>query len=105
MPGYLIQQGATVTCVHGGQATPTVPNAAVTLSATPSCLMSDPWLVAGCPGIPPGVPPCVTGQWVMGTARVTSYGQPLLVQSGEAVCAPNGTPLLPLVTQLRVTAM
>jgi hypothetical protein len=41
----------------------------------------------------------------MGTTRVTSYGQPLLVQSGTAICIPTGTPLTPLVTQLRVTAM
>jgi hypothetical protein len=106
MPGFLIQQGATVLCVHGGQAMPSVPNPAVTLSAMPSCLLSDPWIVAGCPGIPPSaIPPCVTAQWVMGTTRVTSFGQPLLVQSGEAICAPTGTPLIPLVTQMRVMAM
>jgi hypothetical protein len=106
MPGFLIQQGATVLCVHGGQAMPTVPNAAVTLDAMPSCLLSEPWTVAGCPGVPPsGIPPCVTAQWVAGTTRVTSFGQPLLVQSGQAICAPTGTPLLPLVTQMRVMAM
>ena len=26
MPGFLLHQGATVTCSHGGQAMPTVPN-------------------------------------------------------------------------------
>jgi hypothetical protein len=106
MPGFLIQQGATILCAHGGQAMPAVPNPAVTLDALPSCLLSDPWTVAGCPGIPPlSIPPCVTAQWIMGTTRVTSFGQPLLVQSGEAICAPTGTPLLPLVTQVRVAAM
>jgi hypothetical protein len=105
MPGFLIQQGATVMCVHGGQALPAVPNAAVTLEGMPSCLLPDPWIVAGCPGIPPAfIPPCVTAQWVVGTVRVTSFGQPLLVQSSSAVCVPTGTPLLPLVTQVRVTA-
>jgi hypothetical protein len=106
MPGFLIQQGATILCAHGGQAMPAVPNPAVTLDVLPSCLLSDPWTVAGCPGIPPlSIPPCVTAQWIMGTTRVTSFGQPLLVQSGEAICAPTGTPLLPLVTQVRVAAM
>lgn len=105
MPGFLIQQGATILCAHGGQAMPAVPNPAVTLDAMPSCLLSDPWTIAGCPGIPSSIPPCVTAQWVMGTTRVTSFGQPLLVQSGEAICAPTGTPLLPLVTQVRVAAM
>jgi hypothetical protein len=42
----------------------------------------------------------------VGTARVTSMGQPLLVFSSTAICAPTGTPLLPPVsTQVRVTAM
>jgi hypothetical protein len=105
MPGPLIQQGATVLCVHGGQAMPTVPNASVMLGGMPSCLLSDVWTVAGCPGVPSSVPPCVTAQWIMGTTRVTSFGQPLLVQSGQAICSPTGTPLLPLVTQVRVVAM
>ena len=105
MPGFLIQQGATVLCVHGGQAMPTVPNAAVTLDGMPSCLLSDVWTVAGCPGVPTTVPPCVTAQWIIGTTRVLSFGQPLLVQSGQAIYSPTGTPLLPVVTQMRVMAM
>jgi hypothetical protein len=105
MPGFLIQQGATVTCTHGGQATPIVPNPSVTFDGQPSLPMVDPWTVLGCPGVPlAAVPPCSLAPWVTGTTRVTSYGQPLVVQSGEAVCAPAGTPLLPLVTQSRVTA-
>jgi hypothetical protein len=105
MPGFLIQQGATVTCMHGGQALPTVPNRSVTFAGQPSLVMVDPWTVLGCPGVPPAVPPCSLAPWVTGTTRVTSYGQPLVVQSGEAVCAPAGTPLLPVATQARVTAI
>ncbi len=105
MPGFLIQQAATVLCMHGGQAMPLMPNPAVTLDGMPSCLLPDPWAVAGCPGIPPAVPPCVTANWIVGTTRVTSYGQPLLVQSSQAVCVPTGTPLLPVFTQTRVTAI
>ncbi len=106
MPGPLLQQGATVVCMHGGQAMPTVPNPAVTLSGMPSSLLPEPWSVIGCAGIPPaGIPPCVTAQWTAGTTRVTSFGQPLLVLSSTAVCMPTGTPLLPVVAQLRVTAM
>lgn len=104
MPGFLIQQTATVLCMHGGQAMPMVPNPAILLNGMPSCLISDPWMVAGCPGIPPSIPPCVTAQWIVGTTRVTSNGQPLVIQSGQAICTPPGTPLLPLVTQTRVTA-
>jgi hypothetical protein len=42
---------------------------------------------------------------VVGTTRVTSHGQPLLVQGGVSVCAPSGLPLQPILTQMRVSAM
>lgn len=105
MPGFLIQQGATVLCLHGGQAMPSAPNPRVTLAGAPSSVISSPWIVAGCPGIPTTIPPCVMAQWITGTTRVTSNGQPLVVMSGQAICTPPGTPLLPLVAQTRVTAL
>jgi hypothetical protein len=105
MPGMLIQQGAMVMCAHGGQGQPTAPNPAVMLSGMPSFLLSAPWTVVGCPGIPTVLPPCVTAMWTVGTTRVTSFGQPLLVQSSVSTCIPTGTPLIPGATQLRVTAM
>ena len=105
MPGFLLQVGATVMCAHGGQAIAMVPNPAVTLDGMPTCLLPDPWTVAGCAGVPPAVPPCATAQWVIGTARVTSNGMPLLVQSSQAVCVPTGTPLIIAVTQTRVSGM
>ena len=92
-------------CLHGGQATPPVPNPRVLVMGMPTALTSAPWVVAGCPGIPTAVPPCVTGQWVLGTLRVTSMGQPLVVQSGVAVTAPGGVPLLPVSMQTRVMAI
>lgn len=104
MPGFLLHVGATVICAHGGQAQPTVPNPRMLLSGQPSVLMTAPYVIAGCPLVPPPLPPCVTAQWVTGTVRVTSNGQPLLVQSSQSICVPNGTPLLPLVMQTRVSA-
>jgi len=61
---------------QGGQATATAPNPRVLLSGQPSVLLSAPWVVAGCPLVPPPLPPCVTGQWILGTLRVISNGQP-----------------------------
>lgn len=43
MAGFLVQQAATVMCIHGGQAMAMVPNSAVLLDGVPSCLISDPW--------------------------------------------------------------
>ena len=104
MPGPLVQVGATVLCSHGGQAMATAPNPRVLLSGAPSCLISAPWVVAGCPLASIPSPPCVTATWVTGTTRVLSLGQPLVVQTGQAVCVSPGTPLMPLVTQMRVMA-
>jgi len=79
----------------------------VTVSGQPTVLLTTPYVVAGCTFPPPPAAngPCVTGQWLVGTTRVTSLGQPLVVQSSQGICAPTGTPLLIVVTQTRVSAM
>lgn len=106
MPGFLVHVGAQVLCAHGGQATPTVPNPRVLVGGQPTVFQSSPYVVAGCAFPPPPAAngPCVTGQWLTGTLRVTSNGQPLLVQAGASICAPTGTPLVVAATQTRVTA-
>ncbi|CAB3801289.1 MULTISPECIES: hypothetical protein [Paraburkholderia] len=104
MPGLLLHVGATVLCAHAGQAQPSVPNANVLVSGQPTVTISGPYLIAGCPFVPPLPGPCVTAQWIVGATRVTSFGQPLVIQTGQAVCAPTGTPLVPLVCQTRVLA-
>jgi hypothetical protein len=92
-------------CLHGGQATPPAPNPRVLVMGMPTATIAAPWVIAGCPGIPSAVPPCVTGQWILGTLRVTSKGQPLTVQSGVAVTAPGAATLMPVSMQTRVQAM
>lgn len=104
MPGFLLHQGATVLCVHGGQATPTAPNPRVKVVGQMVVTQSAPHTIAGCPFITPaGNPlPCVTAQWVKAAFRVKAMGQPVLLQDSQAVCAPNGTPVNIVQTQLRV---
>lgn len=106
MPGFLVHVGATVLCSHTGQAQPTAPNARVSVNGMPTVLITAPYVVAGCTFPPPPAAngPCVTAQWTTGTTRVLSNGQPLVVQSSTAVCAPTGTPLMITMTQTRVTA-
>jgi hypothetical protein len=105
MPGFILHLGATVMCAHAGQATPAAPNPRVTVSGQPTVTLASPYVVAGCPFVPPGGNgPCVTAQFVTAATRVTSNGQPLLLLDSQAICAPTGTPLLILVTQVRVTA-
>ena len=103
MPGPVLHLGATVICSHGGQATPTAPFPRVLVSGQPVTTLAAPYVVAGCPfASAPG--PCVTGSWVVGSLRVKAMGMPLAIQSGVAVCAPNGAPLLAVAVQPRVIA-
>jgi hypothetical protein len=41
---------------------------------------------------------------VVGSVQVTSNGQPLALLTGVSLCAPTGTPMLPISAQLFVTA-
>jgi hypothetical protein len=107
MPGFLVHAGAQVLCAHAGQATPTVSNPRATVSGQPTVLMTTPYVIAGCTLPPPTAAngPCVTAQFLTGTTRVTSNGQPLVVQSSQSICTPTGTPLIIAATQTRVSAI
>ena len=105
MPGPVLHVGATVLCSHGGQATPTAPNARVSVGGQPVATIAAPYSVAGCPFVPTaGNGPCATGQWTSGATRVMATGQPLALMSGTSTCIPTGTPLMPVAAQTRVTA-
>jgi len=103
MPGFLLHVGATVLCMHGGQAQPTAPNPRVRVGGQPIVTQAAPHAVAGCPFTVSGVPvPCVTAQWVTAATRVRVVGVPVLLQDSQAVCTPNGTGLNIVMTQTRV---
>lgn len=107
MPGFLLHLGATVLCAHAGQATPTAPNSRVLASGQPIVTLASPYVVAGCTLPPPTAAngPCVTAQYVTSAARVFANGQPVLLIDSQAICAPTGTPLIPVATQTRVTGI
>ena len=104
MPGPMLHFGATVLCSHGGQAMPSAPSPRVLVSGQPVATMAAPYMVAGCAFVPPaGNGPCITAQWVVGATRVLVVGQPSVLLDSQAICTPTGTPLLPVVSQIRVT--
>ncbi|MBD2261431.1 hypothetical protein [Pseudanabaena sp. FACHB-2040] len=107
MPGYLLHQGATVLCMHAGQAQPVVANPRVKVSGQPIVTQSSSYTVAGCTLPPPtaGNGPCVTAQWITAATRVRASGVPVLLQDSQAICAPTGTGLNIAMTQLRVKGM
>ena len=104
IPGYLLHQGATVLCMHVGQAQPVVSNPRVKVSGQPIVTQSGLHVVTGCTLPPPPIAngPCVTAQWITAATRVRAGGVPVLLQDSQAVCAPTGTGLNIVVTQVRV---
>jgi hypothetical protein len=102
MPGFILHFGATVLCAHGGQAQAAAPNPRVMVGGQPVVTISSPYVVAGCPFVPPAAGPCVTAQFVTSATRVMAGGAPVLLQDSQSVAAPTGTPLSVIVTQTRV---
>jgi len=104
MPAPILHLGATVTCMHAGPAQPMAPFPRVLVSGQPVITLSTPYVITGCGLTGSGAPPCTTAQWVSGAVRVMAGGSPVITQTGQAVCVPTGTGLLPLVAQTRVLA-
>ncbi|CAN5630515.1 hypothetical protein BH23GEM10_BH23GEM10_00120 [soil metagenome] len=105
MPGFLLHQGAIVTCMHAAPATPTAPNPRVRAGGMPVVTATAPWTVAGCPFVPTGGNgPCVTAQFITFSPRVRVGGAPVLLQDSQALCVPTATGVLVMSTQLRVRA-
>jgi hypothetical protein len=107
MPGTLLHLGAQVICSHAGQATPAAPIPRVLVSGQPVVTIASPYLVAGCVLPPPPIAngPCITGQFITSATRVFAEGVPVLLMDSQSICVPSGTPLMILMTQLRVTGM
>jgi hypothetical protein len=103
MPAPVLHLGATVLCSHAGQAMPMSPFPRVMLSGQPAVNLTSPYAIAGC-SLTGSAPPCVTGQMVIGAARVMIGGAPAATMMGQSVCTPTGTPMLPVVAQMRVMA-
>lgn len=110
MPGPILHATATATCPHGGVLTivPAAPR--VLLSGLPLAVLTDQGLVAGCAFTVPGPKPqpCLTTRWMLGATRVTSNGQPVLINPAGALCLsaeqiPGGPPIIS-ASQTRVVA-
>jgi hypothetical protein len=104
MPGLVVHLGATVMCMHAGQAAPTNPFPRVLVSGQPVVTIATTYAVAGCGLATTSMPPCLTGRWLVGATRVLAGGAPVAVQTGGSMCAPSSSPMLPLVVQPRVVA-
>jgi len=113
MPGPVLHTGATATCPHGGLLNIIAAGPRVMVSGTPAAVLTDQGAVAGCPfQVPVGAgskpQPCMTTRWIVGSARVTASGAPLLINPCTALCLsaeqiPGGPPTIS-ASQTRVVA-
>ncbi len=102
MPGYLVHEGATVLCLHGGTAEPVVTNPRVTVSGQEIVTQTSMYSIAGCSLSTSSGPFCATATWSTGATRVTAGGVPVVLQDSQAVCVATGTGLNIVETQTRV---
>ena len=93
MPTPIYHLGATATCSHGGQVTPTPSQARVSVASQPVIRLADTGITAGCAFTLPGPKPspCVTTKWLMGATRVKVEGKAVILQSnmGDAYSSEN----------------
>jgi hypothetical protein len=104
VPGFLLHLSAMVTCAHGGRATPMTTVPKVLVGGQPIAVRTSPHGIIGCalPPPPGANGPCVTAAWVTSAVSVLSFGQPVLLQDSQAICAPSGTPVIIMATQTKV---
>lgn len=104
MPGFLVHEGATVTCMHGGQAQPEeAPSRRVRVSGQAVVTAAKRYEVRNCSFVPPGGNgPCKSAQWLVAASRVFADGAAVVLHDSQALCAPTATSLKVLLTQTRV---
>jgi hypothetical protein len=104
MPGFFLHVGATVFCQHGGGATPLNPFERVSVSGRAIVTVATQYSIAACGLSGSGTPPCATGHFTTGAARVRAGGMLVATTTGHSVCVPTATPMTPTLSQTRVVA-
>ena len=107
MASFVLHQGATVLCAHGGAAAPLAPNPRVMVSGLPVVTIASGYAIKDCPLPPPPIAngPCATGRFITASTRVRVTGAPVLLKDSTSVCVPTDTPLRATTTQTRVSAI
>lgn len=84
---YILQQGCTIMCPHGGRATVVPTNTRVKVGGGYALLPTDTYVIAGCPfTVGPKYQPCVSIQWTAPATRVKVNGTPVLMESSVGLC-------------------
>ena len=104
MPGFLLHQTATVKCLHGGTAVPTVVSQRVFVGTNPITTMPYPWSISGCSLASIPAPFCAMANWISASEKVFSDFAPVLLFDSQATCPAPGTGVIVSYTQQKVSA-
>ncbi len=108
MPGPVLTVLSRVQCAHLGTGTPATPNPRITILGQPVVTIATQYAIAGCtfPAMTAGnSPPCVSGAFTTASTKVLSNTGFLLLGDSQGTSLPNGTPLVVVPGQIKVTAM
>jgi hypothetical protein len=100
MTGFLLHQGISIGCPHGGTGVVSPASVPVTVGGQPVLLEDASVSIAGCPFNVSGAPqPCVAVRWQAPATRVKVRGRAVLLSTSVGLCvngpgAPQGTALV-----------
>jgi hypothetical protein len=103
MSGKLVTVTSVVQCTHAGLAVPTQVNTRVLVGGAPTVSVTSLYSVVAC-ALTGTAPHCAICTWLSGTTRVTSGGQPLVIDTSQSTCIATGQPLRVVIAQQRVSA-
>jgi hypothetical protein len=107
MPGFVLTALSTVQCAHLGRGTPFTPNGRITIFGTPVVTIATQYQIAACtfPAMTGGnSPPCVSGSFTTASTKVLTNTGFLLLADSQGTSLPNGTPMVVVPGQAKVTA-
>jgi hypothetical protein len=89
---YLLDEKATGTCPHGGNAKPIAGNPRVKVDGSPVLTMISQMSISGCTNNPSGtaVIPCTIAMFTSAATRVKVMGMPVLLDSSKTTNIPTG---------------
>jgi hypothetical protein len=101
--GYLLNESATGTCAHGGNARPIAGNPRVKIAGSAVLTVASQLSIAGCPNVVGTSPvPCVIAMFASGATRVKVMGMPVLLDSSSPSNLPTGASTTITEPQTRV---
>src|SRR5262249_22234353 len=89
----VLDENATVQCLHSGQASPSETNQRVKVSGQEIVTQPTSYTISGCTLPTQSGGPCVAASWTSAAMRVKAGGTAVLLKNSQATCTPTNTGL------------